>query len=141
MLRTLLLFLLLAGPAMAESLSLLRGLRAGEIVGAGDLVRGEDTYQGAISDPAEAVGKEVVRNLYPGQPIYPIDLQEQRLVQRNQLVTISFHRRGLSIVTEGRALDEGAAGDTVRVMNSGSRQTVTGTVLVDGTVSVKRMMQ
>ena len=40
------------------------------------------------------------------------------------------------IATEGRALDRAGVGERLRVMNLGSRNTVTGTVAEDGAVLV-----
>jgi flagella basal body P-ring formation protein FlgA len=51
-------------------------------------------------------------------------------------VQVSFDGKGLQIVTEGRALDRGAVGERIRVMNISSRATVFGTVQEDGTIQV-----
>ena len=58
------------------------------------------------------------------------------LVERNQLVRMTYAQGTLSIVTEGRALDRAGAGELVRVMNLASRKTVTGTVAEDGSIEV-----
>jgi flagella basal body P-ring formation protein FlgA len=58
------------------------------------------------------------------------------LVERNSIVRMNYSRGPLRIVTDGRALDRAAVGETVRVMNLSSKQTVTGTVAPDGSIEV-----
>ncbi len=74
--------------------------------------------------------------LYPGRPILVSQIRAPALVERNAVVRMSYATGPLEIVTEGRALERGAAGDPVRVMNLASRQTVTGTVSPDGSIKV-----
>jgi len=74
--------------------------------------------------------------LYAGRPIPLSALAPPALVERNQIVTLVFRRGGLEIRTEGRALGRGGEGDTIRIMNLASRNTVTGWVMGDGQVHV-----
>jgi flagella basal body P-ring formation protein FlgA len=52
------------------------------------------------------------------------------------MVTLVYLSGGLAISTAGRALARGSEGDAVRVMNLGSRNTVTGRIGPDGAVYV-----
>jgi flagella basal body P-ring formation protein FlgA len=135
MLRMLLL-LAMAGPAAAESLVATRTIRARTLVLPDDVVLVSTELPGALSDPAAAVGLEAKVAIYPGKPLHPGDLGPPTLVERNQTVTLIYLAGGLAISTEGRALARGAEGDEVRVMNLGSRNTVTGRVGPDGEVYV-----
>ena len=74
--------------------------------------------------------------LYAGRPIPLASLGPPAVVERNQLVTLIFQRGGLEIRADGRALGRGAEGDEIRIMNLGSRSTVTGTIAGPGLVSV-----
>lgn len=74
--------------------------------------------------------------IYAGKPLHPGDLGPPTLVERNQTVTLVYLSGGLAISTEGRALARGSEGDEVRVMNLGSRNTVTGRIGPDGAVYV-----
>jgi flagella basal body P-ring formation protein FlgA len=42
----------------------------------------------------------------------------------------------MRLTAQGRALQDGAAGEVIRVVNTKSNTTVTGVVVADGTVSV-----
>lgn len=91
---------------------------------------------GAVTDPALAIGLEARITLYAGRPIAASDIGPPALVDRNQTVSLIFRSGGLSILTEGRALERGAAGEVIRVMNLTSRATVSGTITPDGSVIV-----
>jgi flagella basal body P-ring formation protein FlgA len=135
MLRVLLL-LALAAPASAESLVATRTIRAKSLIAPEDLALVSADLPGALSDPAQAVGLEARVSIYAGKPVRPGDIGPPTLVERNQLVTLVFVSGGLAISTEGRALGRGSEGDEVRVMNLGSRNTVTGRIGPDGAVYV-----
>lgn len=130
------LVLALAAPAAAESLVATRTIRAKTLIAFEDLTLVSAELPGALNDPAQAIGLEARVALYAGKPVRPGDLGPPTLIERNQLVTLVFVSGGLAISTEGRALARGAEGDEIRVMNLGSRNTVTGRVGPDGAVYV-----
>lgn len=127
---------LVAGPVDAEALVAARMIRAQSIVTAQDLGIRDEPIAGALSDPGDAIGLEARVNIYAGRPIRAADLGAPAIIERNQLIELNYYNAGLSIVTEGRALSRGGPGDRIRVMNLSSRQTVTGTVLADGSVNI-----
>lgn len=124
------------GALGAETLVAARTIRAGTVLAASDLALARGETPGGLSDPARAVGLEARVALYAGRPIRAGDLGPPALVDRNQLVRLSYARGPLRIRAEGRALDRGGVGDLVRVMNLSSRATVTGTVTPEGIVRV-----
>lgn len=132
----LLLIMVLAAPASAESVVATRTIRAKTLIGPGDLTLVSAELPGALTDPAAALGQEARVAIYAGKPVRPGDFGPPTLVDRNQLVTLVYVSGGLAISTEGRALGRGAAGDDIRVMNLGSRNTVTGRIGPDGAVYV-----
>ncbi len=141
MLRATALFALLvaalaAGVVFAQSVQPVRAIRSQTVLAPEDLTLVEDAVPGAIASIDEAVGKEAKTTLYPGRPILLSQLGAPALVERNAVVRMSYATGALHIVTEGRALDRAAAGEPVRVMNLASRQTVTGTVMADGSIEV-----
>lgn len=135
MLRVLLL-MVLAGPVWAESLVATRTIRAKSLVAPADVTLVSAELPGALNDPGQAVGLEARVSIYAGKPVRPGDLGPPTLVDRNQLVTLVYVSGGLAISTEGRALARGAEGDVIRVMNLGSRTTVTGRIGPDGAIYV-----
>jgi flagella basal body P-ring formation protein FlgA len=143
--RLLLVLMLAACPAAAvadaasapgEAVLAARTIRPGDTIAPADLRLGTAQAEGALTEPAAAVGLVARRLLVAGRPLVEGDVGPPALVRRNAHVVIVFERGSLSIRAEGRALSEGAVGERVRVMNLASRQTVTGTVAADGTVGV-----
>ena len=128
--------LLMTQPAWADSLVATRTLRAGTLVGPDDLTLVSAALDGALTDPTQAIGRETRVAIYAGKPVMAADLGPPTLIERNQLVTLVFRSGGLAISTEGRALDRGAEGDLIKVMNLGSRTTVTGRIGPDSTILV-----
>jgi flagella basal body P-ring formation protein FlgA len=126
----------LAGGAQAESLVATRTLPARSVLSEADIELVAQDYPGAASDPALVIGLETSVALYKGRPILIRQLGEPAIVERNGAVTLAYQTGGLMIITEGRALARGAAGDSIRVMNLASRTTLTGRIGADGTVYV-----
>lgn len=135
--RALLVLALALCPALAEAavLAAARTLPAGTIITASDL-RAVDGGRAGLSDPSAAIGMQTRITIYEGRPLHASMLQPPRLVNRNQMLRLVFQHGALRIETEGRALDDAAAGDAIRVMNMASRTAVTARVMPDGTAIV-----
>jgi flagellar basal body P-ring formation protein FlgA len=131
-----LLILALATPVSAESVVATRTIRAKALIAPEDLTLVSAALPGALSDPEAAVGQEARVAIYAGKPVRAGDLGPPTLVDRNQVVRLVYVTGGLAISTEGRALGRGSAGDEIRVMNLGSRNTVSGRIGPDGAVYV-----
>lgn len=131
------LLLLLAPPQVrAETLVAAGMIRSMSLIGPNDVALVEGDIPGALADPLDAVGLEARVNLYPGRPIRAADLQPPAVIDRNEIITLRYRQNGLLIVTEGRAMDRAGIGERLRVINLGSRTTVTATVLSAGLAEV-----
>ncbi|MBI6629390.1 flagellar basal body P-ring formation chaperone FlgA [Pontibaca salina] len=126
-----------ASGACADIVVPVRTIRAKEIISADDLILKPENLPGAVADPRTLIGQEARVALYPGRAIHKGDIAPATLVERNEITTLVYIRGGLHIVTEGRALGRGAAGDMVRAMNLSSRTTITGTIQTDGSIEVQ----
>ena len=129
---------ILAGtaPSFAETVIAARTIRSFSILTAADLTSIADDHAGAVTRIEDAIGMEARVVLYAGRPVSVNDIGPPALVARNQIITLISRRSGLTIATEARALGRAGVGDRLRVMNLSSRNTVTGTVQEDGTVTV-----
>lgn len=132
----LLAILLLAQPVSADSVVATRTIRAKSLIGAEDLTVVSAEVPGAMTDPAQAIGLEARVAIYAGKPLRASDIGTPTLITRNQIVPLIYLWGGLAISTEGRSLGQGAAGEVIRVINLGSRTTVSGRVGTDGSVYV-----
>ncbi|MBE9635910.1 flagellar basal body P-ring formation protein FlgA [Salipiger pacificus] len=132
----LLLLFLAGGPAQAESVMATRTIRAQEVI-APDAVRLDPRSADGAAETLQAViGRETQVAVYAGQPVLAAQLSEPALIDRNQLVELVYEHAGLRIVTEGRAMSRGSAGERIRVMNLSSRSLLVGTIRPDGQVDV-----
>lgn len=113
-----------------------RLLPLGTVISAEDLRPAERDVGGSVKDAEQAIGQEVRRTVFAGRPILVGDLRTVSLVRRNDVVSLRFVTGGLSIRTEGRALDRGSAGESISVMNLTSRTVVRGVVSGPGQVEV-----
>ena len=128
--------MLAAGAVLAQSVTTVRVVRSQTVLQAEDLVLAQASVPGGIAAIEAAVGQEAKVALYPGRPILDGQIGAPALVERNQVVRMSYASGPLRIVTDGRVLDRAGAGEPVRVMNLTSRQTVSGTVAADGSIEV-----
>ncbi len=129
---------LLGGFTRADTVVPIKMIRANTILTSSDVAINPALNGAGLRSLSEVIGMEARVVLYAGRPILAEHLTVPAIVQRNELVPLVFRHAGLSISTQGRALDRGAAGDVIRVMNLSSRTTLFGTVLDDGSVDVAR---
>ena len=134
--RAALILILLASPALADSMVAARTIRAQSVIAPEDIAMVAAEIPGALTTPDDAVGQEARVTLYAGRPVHEADVGAPALVKRNQMVRLIFEVSGLTIHADGRALERGAAGDVIHVMNMSSHLTVQGAVGSDGSVSV-----
>lgn len=123
-------------PASLQSVQVVRPIRAQSVLTPDDLTIVNSRVPGAAETFDQVIGREAKVALYPGRPIFASQLATPALVERNALVKMIYVDGPLRIATDGRVLDRAAAGELVRVMNLTSKQTVTGTVAPDGTITV-----
>lgn len=130
------LILLFPTAALGDSLVAARVIKAQTPLVADDVMLVAADIPGALTDPAQAIGQEARIAIYPGRPVLGDSLGPAAMVDRNQIVSLTYQSGGLAIRTEGRALSRGAEGEIIEVMNLASRTKVTGRVGADGGVTV-----
>ena len=97
------------------------------------LARANASIVRAITDVA---GKETRRALRAGELIRTNDLKRPTLVAKGSTVTMVFEAPGMRLTAVGRALAEGAEGDTITILNPTSYRKVEAVVIKAGTVRV-----
>nr|WP_300307278.1 flagellar basal body P-ring formation chaperone FlgA [Halomonas sp.] len=88
-----------------------------------------------LHDPINAIGLQAKRPLRKGHSLTTRDLQAPRLVDRDQTVTIEASGQGFRLQRQGKALDAGGLGDTIRVRVS-QRDIIEARVAGPGILSV-----
>lgn len=121
-----------------DALSVDHPIERGEVLKASDLtVERRPKSEGAVmTDRRAAIGLAARHQLRPGQPLREADLMKPMIVQRNDTVTIVYEAPGITLTLRGQALDSGALGDKIGVLNVQSKHTVQGIVSGLGRVAV-----
>jgi flagella basal body P-ring formation protein FlgA len=99
-------------------------------------IRKDQLGDGAALSLEDVVGLTPRHPLIPGQMIRRADLAEPPLVRRGLPVRLTFDQGGLSITTQGQALEDGTRGAIVRVLNPRSRAVLDAEVTGPGTARV-----
>jgi flagellar basal body P-ring formation protein FlgA len=117
-----------------------RPLARGELIRANDIAierRPKTEFSNEPPAPVtETLGRAARRALRAGQALRNADLMKPELVQRGEMVTLHYEVPGIAITMRGKALESGAEGDTVNVLNEHSKRTLQGTVISAGHVTM-----
>lgn len=127
----------------AEVVTLAHSLTRGDVVRQNDILierrPKSEIAPDAIRDSAEIIGQAVRRDLRSGQAVRSAELMKPELVGRNDPVTLVFESPGVVISVRAKAIESGAEGDVIQVLNQQSKRTVQGTIEGRGRVVVRRM--
>ena len=119
-----------------------RSLGRGDVIRRSDVVIARRPKLGQVADLVgsveQAIGSAARRPIAAGEPIRTADLMRPEIVVRNEAVTIMFEIPGIVISLRGKALESGAEGDLVNVVNLQSKRTIQGVVTGPGRVTVSR---
>lgn len=90
----------------------------------------------SVLDQQSLIGQTVRRPLQPGQPLRMNDIKAPVVVEKGSMVKMTITAGALTLTASGRAMEDGGNGDTIRVMNTKSKQSVEAQVLRPGLVKV-----
>ena len=117
-----------------------RRVNAGEIISRADIgwieVNANQISGNLAASEADLINRTPRRSLAINTPVYLYEVQQPRLVTRGQLVTMVLRTRNMTLTTQGKATQDGAAGEVIRVVNTQSNRTVDATVLSANEVTV-----
>lgn len=122
-----------------ETATLVRNLARGDVIRESDVTierRPKSEATGGAVGLDEAVGLSAKRQLRAGQALRMSDLAKTDVVARNEPVMIVYEAPGLLLTVRGKALEAGAVGDLVSVLNIQSNRTVYASVTGPGHVTV-----
>lgn len=80
--------------------------------------------RGVVQEAHELIGQSPRRSIRPGMPIRYRDVQKPLMVAKGKLIKVIVQTPFMHLSTIGKAMDSGAMGDTIRVLNSESHQIV-----------------
>ena len=116
----------------------IRALSAGDIVEEADFIQVSAPLaslpKDAVFDLSTVVGHEARRSLAANRPLSSRWLGPPIVVRKNSIVTMSLENAYITLTARGRALEDGAYGETIRVMHINNASVVEG--VVDGPKSI-----
>ena len=112
----------------------------GETISSGDVIYidvPEDRLpRGVVMEEADIIGKAARRTLSAERPLRERDLRRPFLIEKGQTVTMVVKTHAMRVSAQGRAMEDGARGDTIRIMNETSKRVVDATVDGSGRATV-----
>jgi flagella basal body P-ring formation protein FlgA len=119
-----------------------RRIMPGEVISIRDIdwiqIRDERSLGEVLTDVEALIGQTPRRTLSAGQPVRSRDVAAPITVGKNSSVSMVFETPNMTLVARGRALQDGAVGDTIRVVNTQSNRTVDAVVAAQGLVRIVR---
>jgi flagella basal body P-ring formation protein FlgA len=112
----------------------------GEVLGPGDVrvvrVPAGRLRPGAAQALDQVLGQQLRRPASAEMPVALADLGAPVVIEKNGLVTMQVEAPGLTLATQGKALEPGGRGQVISVINLASRSVVEAEVLGPGRVRV-----
>jgi len=125
---------------MLEIPVLNRRLAGGEIIRSRDIkwieARSRQTGRNVITNDIELIGMSAKRGIRMGVPIRVSEVGHPVLVAKGSLVVMTLITPQMRLTSQGKAMESGIDGDTIRVLNTRSNNVVQATVTSSGQVTV-----
>lgn len=116
-------------------------LQNGRIIQSRDLeyitIRENEFNQNTVVDAQSLIGMTARRVLIAGRPIRDNDIVAPQMISRGEIVTLALSNGAMNITTQVKALQNGARGDVIRVVNLSSNKTMQARVDSAGRVVVE----
>jgi flagella basal body P-ring formation protein FlgA len=116
-------------------------LPAGAVLRAGDIhmarIRAALARDDVAREPGQAIGMALRHSISAGQPLPVADLVRPSIVEKGSAVQMLLNSVGLTVAAQGQALEPGAMGERIRVLNPVSRAVLEAEVTGPGQVRVQ----
>jgi flagella basal body P-ring formation protein FlgA len=113
----------------------------GDVIQLSDLdwlpVRLDRIAPNAATDPRQLVGMTARRPLRAEQMLRLNDVTMAAAIRRGSMVTLMVKTANMTLTAQGRALEDAALGQPIRVVNTGSNKQLTGIVQDGSTVAIR----
>lgn len=118
----------------------MRDIRRGDRVGHDDVawvtVNESELRTGVITEPDEIIGREAIRTVRAGRPVFENQVRRPIVIERGETITIRLITPQMTLTAVGRALNDAGKGETIEIMNLQSRKRLLATVEGPQLVSV-----
>ena len=120
-----------------------RGIAIGDVVGPNDLqtikLPRERVAGDTVTDASQLVGKAAKRVLRVGELVRAGDVQDPILVHKGETVMIELDTDVMQLTTQGRAMEDGALGASIRITNIQSNRVIDAVIAGSGRAVINRV--
>ncbi|MBX3521947.1 MAG: flagellar basal body P-ring formation protein FlgA [Xanthobacteraceae bacterium] len=124
----------------AEVVTLARPISRGETIRESDIILERlpraQVQTDALTRAELVINQAARRALRSGQTLRAADLMKPQIIARDDAVTIVFRSGAITLTLRGKAMGNGAEGETITVLNPQSKRLVQATVTAPGVVMV-----
>jgi flagella basal body P-ring formation protein FlgA len=104
------------------------GMNIGDVFGPSDVsetkLPRDRVASDAITNPQQLIGKAARRILRAGETVRAGDVADPIVVHRGDLVTITLNTASMQLTAQGKAVEDGAMGASIRVTNTQSNRAI-----------------
>ena len=119
---------------------LVSNLQSGHIITMQDIkhiqIKEREFTKDTIADPTILVGMTARRVILAGRPIKASEMIAPKLIERGEIVTLSLNVGTMALTTQAKALQDGAKGEIIRVVNTASNKTLQAIITGTNQVSI-----
>lgn len=116
-------------------------LKNGDIIGSGDIewisIAERRMLNDTVMDADKLIGRTPIRAVDANIPVRARDIMSPQLIARGDEVLIQFVSGGMSLSARGKAMQNGAEGERIRVLNLSSNQSLQAEITGDKLVRVQ----
>ena len=111
-----------------------RRVAKGDVIAEADIAENphDRLRRDTVTRPENLIGKSPIRGLRVGFAIRSAEVRRPLLIKKGDPVTIVLRGPGKRLTAQGKALEHGSDGDSIRVGNARSSQVIDATVVSAG---------
>lgn len=115
-------------------------IETGRTIKASDLktisIKERDFSKDTIADAQKLIGMTPRRVIMAGRPVKESEIIAPQVIERGQILLLSLDNKLMNITTQVKALQNGAKGDIIRVVNTSSNQTLQAVITGDNQAKI-----
>ena len=100
------------------------------------IIRSNRLRDDVIKEENNLLGKQAIRTIKEGKPITSRDIRDEIVIKKGQMIMVVYKYKGLQITSKMEAIEDGAKGQRIRLVNNKSNKEVIGRVVDKNMVEV-----
>ena len=100
------------------------------------IIRSNRLRDDVVKEENNLLGKQAIRIIKEGKPITSRDIRDEIVIKKGQMIMVVYKYKGLQITSKMEAIEDGAKGQRIRLINNKSNKEVVGRVVDKNMVEV-----